>query len=306
MGQLAQVQAAQGARLTKAQPQNDFKGLLAREWPRIQAVMPKKMSPDRMFQLAVSAYNTTPMLAQCSVVSMLSCVMKCASLGLEPSAVDGLGRAYILPYRNRKTNSYEAQMIIGYRGMIDLARRSGELVSIHAQAVYQGDQYDHWEDESGQHFRFVAADVEHAPDRLTDVYVCAHLKDEGFVFETMTRREVDAVRARSRASQTGPWVTDYEAMALKTVIRRSFRYLPVSVEAQQAAAADETTPDYSAVLSPAIDVTGQQQNAEIEADCAIAGDDTGDAESEPSASAVASETGTRHVGGVSDMDDGEE
>jgi recombination protein RecT len=261
MGQLAQAQATQGAQLTRAQPQNDFKSLLMREWPRIQAVMPKKMDPDRMFQLAVSAYNTTPLLAQCSTVSMLSCIMKCASLGLEPSAVDGLGRAYILPYKNRKTGRHEAQMIIGYRGMIDLARRSGELVSIHAQAVYEGDRYRHWEDETGQHFTFEPGDVEHAPDKLTDVYVCAHLKDGGFVFETMTRREVDAVRGRSRASQTGPWVTDYEAMALKTVIRRSFKYLPVSVEAQQAAASDETTPDYSSILNPVIQEASEAPEA---------------------------------------------
>lgn len=284
MGQLAQ--AAGG--LAKAQPQNDFRGLLAREWPRIQAVMPKAMNPDRMMQLAISAYNTTPRLAECSVVSVLSCVMKCAALGLEPSAVDGLGRAYILPYRNRKTGCYEAQMIIGYRGMIDLARRSGELESIHAQAVYEGDRYRHWEDETGQHFSFEPADVEHAPDKLTDVYVCAHLKDGGFVFETMTRREVDAVRSRSRASQTGPWVTDYEAMALKTVIRRSFKYLPVSVEARQAAAADETTPDYSSILNP---VVRDDQDAQNAPEPIPVGVDTETGEIVADSSVVASQTG---------------
>lgn len=252
MGQLAQ--AAQGTQIRAAQPGSDFKGLLKREWPRIQAVMPKAMNPERMMQIAISAYNTTPKLSECSTVSVLSCVMKCASLGLEPSAVDGLGRAYILPYYNGKTRHMEAQMIIGYRGMIDLARRSGELESIHAQPVFQGDTYEHWEDETGQHFKFVAADVPHDSDNLTDVYVCAHLKDGGFVFETMTRREVDDVRKRSKASANGPWVTDYVAMACKTVIRRSFKYLPVSVEAREAAAADETTPDYGAVLNPVVSI----------------------------------------------------
>lgn len=252
MGQLAQ--AAQGTQIRAAQPGSDFKGLLKKEWPRIQAVMPRAMNPERMMQIAISAYNTTPKLSECSTVSVLSCVMKCASLGLEPSAVDGLGRAYILPYYNGKTRRMEAQMIIGYRGMIDLARRSGELESIHAQPVFQGDTYEHWEDETGQHFKFVAADVPHDADKLTDVYVCAHLKDGGFVFETMTRREVDDVRKRSKASSNGPWVTDYVAMACKTVIRRSFKYLPVSVEAREAAAADETTPDYGAVLNPVVSI----------------------------------------------------
>lgn len=257
MGQIAQ--AARGMEIRAAQPQNDFRALLKSQWGKIQSVMPKGSSPERLFQLAISAYNQTPKLAECSSVSILSCVMKCASLGLEPSAVDGLGRAYIIPHMSGKTHRLEAQMIIGYRGMLDLARRSGQIKSIHAQAVYVGDEYSHWDDEDGQHFRFVAADVEHTPENLTDVYMTAHLKDGGFIFVTMTKREVDAVRKRSKASNNGPWVTDYEAMALKTVIRRSFRYLPVSTEAQAAAAADETTPDYSAVLNPVVDGAEYEQ-----------------------------------------------
>lgn len=260
MGQLAQ--AAQGTQMKAARPQDDFKSLLKSQWPRIQAVMPKAMNPERMMQLAISAYNTTPHLSECSTVSVLSCVMKCAALGLEPSAVDGLGRAYILPYKNH--GKYQAQVIIGYKGMVDLARRSGEIRSIHAQAVYKGDDFQHWEDETGQHFRFNPdRDANHAPENLTDVYVCAHLKDGGFVFETMTKKEVDAIRNRSKASQNGPWVTDYEAMALKTVIRRSFKYLPVSTEAKQAAAADETTPDYSAVLHPVIKDASEETRGDL-------------------------------------------
>lgn len=250
MGQLAKKTATKT--IKAAAPQDDFKALLKSQWGRIQAVIPSGTDPDRLFQLAVSAYNTTPKLAECSKVSMLSCVMKCASLGLEPSAVDGLGRAYILPYWNKKTGRNEAQVIIGYKGMLELARRSGQIKSIHAQAVYEGDSYEHWEDETGQHFRFVSNDVEHTPDKLTDVYMTAHLKDGGFVFETMTKREIDSVRDRSKAKSYGPWVTDYEAMALKTVIRRSFRYLPVSTQAKEAAVSDETTPDYSATLDPII------------------------------------------------------
>ena len=251
MGQLAT--ATHGTQLVKQQsPERAMKMMLEKNWPRIQAVMPKHMSSERLFQLAVSAINQTPGLMQCDAASLLSCVMKCSALGLEPSAVDGLGRAYILPYRSK--TGMHAQLIVGYRGMLDLSRRSGQLKSIHAQAVYQGDEFDHWEDETGQHFKFKAArDIEHKPELLTDVYVCAQLKDGGFVFETMTKKEVDAIRKRSKASNNGPWVTDYEAMALKTVIRRSFRYLPVSVEAQQAASADETTPDYTGVLNPVID-----------------------------------------------------
>lgn len=252
MGQLAQ--AAQGRTLQKANPQGDLQRMLTHAWPRIQAVMPKHMSSERLYQLAVSTINQTPKLAECDSASLLSCVMKCSALGLEPSAVDGLGRAYILPFYNGKAKRMQATFIVGYKGLIDLVRRSGQLKSIHAQAVYEGDSFDYWEDETGQHFKFRPdRSAEHSPDRLTDVYMTASLKDGGFVFEHMTKAEVDAIRKRSKSANSGPWVTDYEAMALKTVIRRAARYLPMSSEAQQAVAADENTPDYTNQLNPIIE-----------------------------------------------------
>lgn len=252
MGQLAK--AAQGQALAAAKPQDGIQRMLTHAWPRIAAVMPKHMSSERLYQLAVSAINQTPRLAECSASSLLSCVMKCSALGLDPSNVDGLGRAYILPFYNRKTQSYEATFILGYKGIIDLARKSGQLRSIHAQAVYQGDHFEFWEDEEGQHFTYrPSMDAAHKPDSLTDVYVSARLLDGGLVFEHMTKAEVDAIRKRSKSANSGPWVTDYEAMALKTVIRRAARYLPMSTETQQAVAADETTPDYSGILQPVIE-----------------------------------------------------
>ena len=256
MGQLAQ--AAQHQTLQKAAPQNAIQHLLEHNWSRIQAVMPKHLSSERLFQLAISTINQTPKLAEATPASLLSCVMKCSALGLEPSAVDGLGRAYIVPYRTK--GKMTATFIIGYKGLIDLARRSGQLKSIHAQAVYEGDEYAFWEDETGQHFTFKPdRDAQHTPDKLTDAYMCAQLKDGGFVFETMSKTEIEAIRKRSKTydektdANTGPWGTDYEAMACKTVIRRGSRYLPFSVETQAAIAADETTPDYTGLMHPVID-----------------------------------------------------
>lgn len=275
--------------LAPARPQESIQALLRSQWHKIEAVMPRHMTSERLYQLAVSAINQTPRLAECTPVSLLSCVMKCSALGLEPSAVDGLGRAYIIPYRNK--GHMEATFILGYKGVIDLARRSGQLRSIHAQAVYQGDEFDSWEDESGQHFKFrPARDVPHTPDALTDVYVCAQLRDGGFVFERMTKAEVDAIRKRSRASGNGPWVTDYEAMALKTVIRRAARYLPMATQAQEAVAADETTPDYTGVLAPVMDVEP------------VAVDGEGDGAAEGPAPEIAPDEGGAYVPDVADED----
>ena len=135
--------------ITKAQqqlaqsPDNTFKGQLERSWGRISAVAPKSMNKERMFQLALSAYNQTPGLNECSAASVLGCLMKCTALGMEPSAVDGLGRAYILPFYNKKTRSKEATFILGYKGMIDLARRSGQLRDISARVVHEGDEFEY-------------------------------------------------------------------------------------------------------------------------------------------------------------------
>ena len=258
MGQI--TNATKGKALAKANPAGDFKGILAANWHKIAAVMPKHMSEDRMFQLAMSAYNSTPQLAECSTVSVLSCIMKCAALGMEPSAVDGLGRAYILPFRNGKTRRMEATFILGYKGMIDLARRSGEVESISGRAVYEGDEF--------RYAYGLNEDLYHVPmhksDQLTYAYCIARFKDGGHYFIVLSRKEIEAARKASKAGNNGPWVTNYDAMAVKTAIRRAFPYLPVSIVAQEAAAADEQTPDYSSVLSPVVPTAEQEPAGEPE------------------------------------------
>lgn len=232
------ISKAQDAKPVKS-AQDVFKAQLERSWPRIAAVAPKAMNKERMFQLALSAYNQTPDLAKCSTASVLGCLMKCTALGMEPSAVDGLGRAYILPFYNKKTGGTEATFILGYKGMIDLARRSGQLTDISARVVHEGDdfEYEYGLDEKLRHIPSTAP-IEGR--QLTHVYMVAHFKDGGHYIDVMTRDEIEAVRKRSKAANFGPWKTDYEAMAMKSVIRRAFKFMPVSVEAAGAVNADET------------------------------------------------------------------
>lgn len=213
--------------------------------PQLQAVMPKGFKAERLAQMAIAAYKTTPKLSECSTASILSCCLQCATLGLEPSAVDGLGRAYILPYFNGKTRRMEAQFILGKNGMIELARRSGELVSIRTQCVYEGDEFTYFEDETGVHFNYAPdLSADHGKANFKLVYLTAHLRDGGFVFLAMSRKEVEEVERRSKAKDFGPWKTDWEAMAEKTVVRRAFNrgMLPRSVEVAQGIAQDESTP----------------------------------------------------------------
>lgn len=242
----ALTKAAAGKGMAQQQPRT-IADIIKSQWHKVEAIMPKHLSSERLYQLALSAVDHEPKLAQCDITTLLSCVMKCSALGLEPSAVDGLGRAYILPFYNSKARKMEATFILGYKGMIDLARRSGEIASIASRAVYEGDEFS-YEFGLDEHCRHIPHAIDRTPDKLTHVYMVAKFKDGGYYLDVMTRAEVDAIRKRSKAGTSGPWVTDYEAMAKKTVVRRAFPYLPVSIEAQGAASADETTGGYEGAL----------------------------------------------------------
>lgn len=224
---------------------DSFKDYMQKLAPTFQSVMPKGFTSERLVQMAISARNQTPKLAECDMSSFLSCCLRCASLGLEPSAVDGLGNAYILPYRD-KSGKMLAQFQLGKNGMLQLVQRSGLVSTIRTQCVYEGDDFDYYEDEGGLHFHYRPnLETPHGEGSLKLVYLSAHLKDGGSVFLAMSKNEVDEIKKRSKAQSFGPWKTDYEAMAEKTVIRRAFNrgLLPRSVEVARAVSQDESTPE---------------------------------------------------------------
>ena len=198
--------------------------------------LPKHMTADRLARIATTEMRRVPALANCSPESFLGAIMQCAQLGIEPS--NSLGHAYLIPFGNGKDKQGRAnvQLIIGYRGMIDLARRSGQIVSLSARAVYENDDFSY---EYGLHENLTHKPSEDNTGKLTHVYAVARLKDGGIQFEVMSRAQVDAIRAQSKAGNSGPWQTHYEEMAKKTVIRRLFKYLPVSIEIQKAVGLDE-------------------------------------------------------------------
>ena len=232
-------------------PNKMIERVIKKNWSKMEAVMPKHLSSERLMQLTISAVNKTPKLLECDLATLLSCVMRCSALGLEPSAVDGLGYAYILPYKNK--GKMEATFILGYKGMIKLAYMGGEVTSIEARAVHEGDVFD---------YRFgLTETLEHVPKgngELTHVYMVARFKNGGHYFDVMTKDEVESIRKRSRAGETGAWVSDYEAMAKKTVVRRAFPYLPLPPMAQRAAEIDESDGGYveTLVAEPIMEATG--------------------------------------------------
>lgn len=231
-----QIQEIEPAR---QMPQETVQSKIIRNWPRIADVASSYISKERLLAIALSTVNRNPKLQECSLPSLLSCMMRCSALGLEPSDVDGLGRAYILPF-NSKKNGMEATFILGYKGLIELARRSGEIKDISARAVYEGDEfeYQYGLDEFLNHRPGMG---EKKPDKLQYVYCVVHFKDGGHYFNVMNKDEVEAIRKRSKTPNFGPWVSDYEAMAKKTVIKSAAPYLPLNTTAMTAIASDDTT-----------------------------------------------------------------
>lgn len=194
--------------------------------PEIARALPKHLDPDRVARIATTVMRRTPKLADCTQDSFLGALMTCAQLGLEPGP---LGHAYLVPYKQ------ECTFIVGYRGMIELARRSGQVKQVYAKVVRQGDEFEYSFGLEPTLTHKPAGDIDRD---ITHAYAVLHLRD-GVEFEVMTRAEIERVRARSRAAQDGPWVTDFAEMAKKTVLRRLLKTAPMSVEYHTAMAVDE-------------------------------------------------------------------
>lgn len=206
---------------------------------QMSLALPKSLNADRLTRIVMTECRKTPDLLKCNAESFFGAVLQCAQLGLEPGS--SLGHCYLIPFGNGKGSDGKpnAQLIIGYRGMIDLARRSGQILSLFAYCVHEQDQFS---------YRLgLDPDIEHIPaasadrGKVTHVYAVAKLKDGGTQFEVMSRAEIEKVRASSKAGKSGPWASHWEEMAKKTVIRRLFKYLPVSIEAVRAVEVDEKT-----------------------------------------------------------------
>lgn len=188
----------------------------------IGKALPKHMKPERMARIALTAMTRTPKLAECSQQSFFRCLLDLSQWGLEP---DGR-RAHLIPYGS------ECTLIIDYKGLVELAYRSGVVRNIHADVVREGDVFSYNLGMIERHtpwaFRNDAAKPEKAGE-IVAAYCIVSLKGDAKC-EVLTREEVDGIRNRSKAGRSGPWVTDYSEMAKKTAFRRVSKWLPLSAE----------------------------------------------------------------------------
>lgn len=202
----------------------------------IAKALPSVITPERFTRIVMSALSTNRKLAECTPESFLGAMMTAAQLGVEPNTP--LGQAYLLPYKNFKAGTMECQFQLGYKGLIDLAYRSGEVSTIQAQVVYENDKFD---------YQFgLDPKLDHVPcggDRGKPVFVYAifRTKDGGFGFEVMSMDDVrNHAKKYSKSFSNGPWQTNFEEMAKKTVLKRVLKYAPLKSDFVRGLSQDET------------------------------------------------------------------
>lgn len=190
-----------------------------------------KQNAERYGRQLITAYQTNRQLQMCSLGSQLGALMTAAALGLDLSPQ--LGQCYIIPYKGL------AQFQLGYKGAIDLAMRSGRIARIYADVVHEKDRFEY---SKGLHGTLIHEDAD-TEDRgeVTHVYALAEFTNGGYAFDVWTKARVVAhAKKFSRAYNSGPWKTDWDAMARKTLIMAIWKYLPISTDLQQAYASDSS------------------------------------------------------------------
>lgn len=186
---------------------------------RFAELLPKVCTPERFARIALLAVNKNPKLLACTQESVISCMLDLASFGIEP---DGR-RAHLIPYGTTCT------LIMDWKGLVELAKRNGDVKNWRAQEVCERDTFA-WH--NGQ--------VEHVIDFMVDrgsvklYYSEVTMNDGSKEYEVMTLADVETIRTRSKAAKSGPWVSDFNEMGKKTVIRRHSKRLTLSPEFSEA------------------------------------------------------------------------
>lgn len=199
--------------------------------PQLQMALPRHVPIDRFVRILLTTVRQKPDLLDCVPETVFACIMQCAQLGL---STDQLRQeAHLVPFKNgQRNNRLECQLIVGYQGLIKLTRNTGEIKTVSARAVYAKDKF-RYEYGLNERLKHIPSDEED-PGPLVAAYVIFFFKDGGKQFDVMRRKEIERIRGRSKGYQSNasrsPWTTDFDAMAIKTAIRRGQKLVPKSVD----------------------------------------------------------------------------
>lgn len=216
-------------------PSYAMKQLMTKMKCEIQSALPSKFCSERFQKVALTAYNSNPKLQNCEPMTFIAAMMQSAQLGLEPNTP--LGQAYLIPYKVKGVDKVQFQ--IGYKGLIELAHRSGKLKTLYAHEVRDNDEFeiDYGLEQKLIHKPLLKGDR----GEVIGYYAVYQLEPSGYNFIFMTKDEViEHGRKYSKNFEGGIWEKEFDLMAKKTVIKKLLKYAPLSIEMQKAVAFDES------------------------------------------------------------------
>ena len=225
------MNAAKGIVKTKQENKKpSLQGLIRAMEPEIKKALPSVITPERFTRMVFTALSSNKKLQACTPESFLGAMMQAAQLGVEPNTP--IGQAYLIPYGN------QVQFQLGYKGLIDLAYRSGEVQSIQAHEVHEDDTFEY---ELGLNPKLKHVPAMKDRGQVILYYAVIKLKNGGEGFEVMSREDVDQfARAKSKIYKNGPWQTDFDEMAKKTVLKKVLKYAPLKSDFAKQVKEDET------------------------------------------------------------------
>ena len=229
-----ETRGARALQIREQQPPLLAKFEAASTQEKIRALLPSTLSFDRFARLTVGLIYRQPELSECDPVSFFSCLSDCALIGIYPEAVTG--KCYLIPRWNKKLKRKVCTLLVGYKGLREIALRSPEILDLWTGVVRNGDT-----------FRIIRAprqELQHEPmpqetGEIVGIYSIAALRNGLTSFEWMTIGDLEKVRNQSQAGleawqvESSPWSTWFTEMARKTVFRRHFKSLPIRSEDQE-------------------------------------------------------------------------
>lgn len=219
-----------------------FPALIDRSRDRLTAILPEGFSPERFAKIALVAYSQSPELKRCRPESILLEVMKAAELGLEIGKP--LDLCHLVPFGG------ECTLLVDYKGMLELARRTGEFLAVDARVVHDADAFELHYDPTPVFFHRPHLGADRG--QPTHVYAYARLRSGELQFEIMTVAEVEAIRRGARSANSPAWKNHYGEMARKVALKRLLKRLPRSPHLARAVELDDAgyDPDRMHVSGP--------------------------------------------------------
>lgn len=210
--------------------------LLDKQKGEIAKALPRHLTPDAMLRTVYTTLQSNPKLMECTPESLLRAVMLSSQMGLLPDGISG--QSYFIPYKNKDNGwALEVQFQLGYKGNLELARRSGQVARVDVQTVYEHDQFE---------YAFgLNPKLDFTPSEEADrgkkkfVYALVVLKDGSPYYDVWSVNRINAHRNQYSQQPNGKaWTGSWDSMAGKTVLNHVLKFCPMSIEYQRAVALD--------------------------------------------------------------------